>query len=964
MMREGMIGAPAERVRTGTVWRKLARLFLLTSCSVLVFYTSLNRQLQEGKHVHPSYVERAIQRCREKDRPAGPPPDFHDRETSDRFQPGTAPVLIRNARIWTGEHNGTEAVSGDILLKDGLIAAIVTLGLDSAAQSKDELVVQRAMEDTDLEVIDAKGRWITPGIVDIHSHLGVYSSPGLAGAADGNSLKGPIVPWVRALDALNTHDDGYAISVAGGVTTSMILPGSLNAIGGQAIVIKLRPTAERSPSSMLLESAIGENGLLSPNQSYVPWRHMKHACGENPQRYYGNTRMDNFWAFRQAYDTARQIKENQDAFCEKADSGHWDNLGEYPDDLQWESLVDVLRGRVKIHVHCYEPVDIDDLVRLSKEFKFPIAAVHHGDETFLVSDVLKRAYGGTPATAHFATLARATRESYRHSEFAPRILADAGIPVIMKSDHGVVNSRYLMFEAQQAHYYGLPENLALASVTSEPAKAMGLDHRIGFVKAGWDADLILWDSHPLTLGATPTQVFVDGIPQLTNPTILGKPTDLLVAPKVPNFDREAVEAVEYEGLPPLTPNATSAPVVVFENIKTLILPFSEADEMQDDYSTSEFPSFGCAIFRHGELEWFGPVRACARRVALERTVEFVNLHGGTISPGLTTFGSELGLSEMRYEDSTRDGPARSTIDDLINPTSGGPRYRLIRAADGLQFGGRDTLYAYRAGVTRAIATPLGANFRKGFGVAFSTGVAHRLENSSIIQDITALHVEINHVRGNGAPSISTQIAALRRLLQGHAPEPELAAAGLQVVQGAIPIVVHTESADQIASLIALKAEVEEETGTHLRMTIAGGTEAHLLAQELAGAGIGVILLRPRPYPSGWESRRIMPGPPISQASALKTLRAHGVTVAIGCNEAWKARNTRFELGWAALEANGSISRTQALALGSVILEFLLGVNSGAPGMRELVATDGGDLLQFESKVVGIISPARRRVDLF
>lgn len=204
-------------------------------------------------------------------------------------------------------------------------------------------------------------------------------------------------------------------------------------------------------------------------------------------------------------------------------------------------------------------------------------------------------------------------------------------------------------------------------------------------------DLILWDSHPLTLGATPEQVFIDGIPQLAEPETLNKPAFLLEAPKVPNFDREAAGALKHGGLPPLTPNATTAPVVVFENIKTLILPFSDPGTLQDDFSVSDFPSFGCAIFRHGELEWFGPVRVCARRVALERTVEFVNLHGGTISPGLTTFGSELGLSEMRYEDSTRDGPARSTIDDLINPASDGPRYRLIQASDGLQFAGRDTL---------------------------------------------------------------------------------------------------------------------------------------------------------------------------------------------------------------------------------------------------------------------------------
>jgi hypothetical protein len=190
----------------------------------------------------------------------------------------------------------------------------------------------------------------------MHSHLGVYSAPALSGAADGNSRHGPVLPWMRSVDGLNTHDDAYALSVAGGITSALVLPGSANAIGGQAFPIKLRPTAERSAHAMLLEPPYTLNGTAPPAGAPPRWRHMKHACGENPSRVYGNTRMDNIWSMRAGYEKARQIKVAQDDYCAAAEQSHWTGLGAFPEDLQWESLVDVLRHRVLLNVHCYETV--------------------------------------------------------------------------------------------------------------------------------------------------------------------------------------------------------------------------------------------------------------------------------------------------------------------------------------------------------------------------------------------------------------------------------------------------------------------------------------------------------------------------------------------------------------------------------------------------------------------------------
>ncbi|KAG6867580.1 hypothetical protein C0993_000948 [Termitomyces sp. T159_Od127] len=184
------------------------------------------------------------------------------------------------------------------------------------------------------------------------------------GSADGNSKKGPILPWLRSIDALNTHDDSYALAVAGGVTTAQVLPGSANNIGGQSFLIKLRPTEERSAISKVLEPP--QSLIANQTSDYLHWRHMKHACGENPSRVYFQSRMDSAWKFREAYESARKLKVAQDAFCARVEDisrsrqrgwlwhANWSvqsrvaDLGEFPQDLRWEALVDVLRGRVKV----------------------------------------------------------------------------------------------------------------------------------------------------------------------------------------------------------------------------------------------------------------------------------------------------------------------------------------------------------------------------------------------------------------------------------------------------------------------------------------------------------------------------------------------------------------------------------------------------------------------------------------
>ncbi|KJA17916.1 hypothetical protein HYPSUDRAFT_45759 [Hypholoma sublateritium FD-334 SS-4] len=963
-------GAPIARPddggsRRGKIWR---RIFLFSLCAAVaqLVYTILPVGITSRREIRLN-TQRAelLAKCASIHTPAGPPESYSTSSRvssgSDRWVPGTPPTLLRNAKIWTGARNGTEIVYGDILLDKGLIVAVGYIPpslLSAASERAGELIVQ-----------NLGGKWITPGIVDLHSHLGVSSAPGLSGSSDGNSRKNPILPWLRSIDGLNTHDAAYELAIAGGVTTAQVLPGSANNIGGQSFVIKLRSTAERSATSKVIEPPLSLTHSSNTTE-YIRWRHMKHACGENPDRLYSQTRMDGQWNFRNAYNEARKIRDAQDAFCSKVDAGAWEVLEadgpvEFPDDLQWESLVDVLRGRVKLSIHCYEAVDLDGIVRLSNEFQFPVASFHHAGETYLVPDLLKKTWGGAPSIALFANNFRKKREAYRGSEFAPRVLAEDGIPVVMKSDHPVLNSRYLLYEAQQAHYFGLNPALALASVTSVPARAAGLGHRVGTIAEGYDADIVVWDSHPLALGATPIQVYIDGIAQLKGTISLSKPAEFQDLPATPDWDKEKNSTVEWEGLPPLTGDKLSGRVRI-TGVKALVGFDNLSDEprLETAFDVSvNYPDGRTVIVEQGQIICTeGPAEDCSdASLTGAQDAIVIDLDGGAIGPGLTTYGSPLGLVEIRLEPSTNDGPVLDPLNDgdlpaLIADTG------LIRAVDGLAFEGRGALLAYRSGVTTAITAPTGSGFLRGVSTAFRLGAPHALSRGAIIQQETAVHFSLSFSQ---KVSVSTQVATLRALLFGDAEESgQIGATVMKVREGKAPLVISVENADIIATLLELKADYEKSTGNTLKLTFSGASEAHLLAQEIADAGVSVILTSPRPYPGNWEKRRILPGPPLSQESAVTVLLKAGVNVAIGVTDESAARNTRFDIAWVALEANGTISKSEALALASTNLHKALGLERSRFLIPDLVLYRGGNVLDFHSKPVGVISAAARVVETF
>ncbi|KAI0797030.1 hypothetical protein C8Q75DRAFT_796702 [Abortiporus biennis] len=899
---------------------------------------SFNLFLVSGNHERsqriPQNAQEILSQCALLKQTPGPPSNFHARESSDRLEEGTKATLIKNATVWTGLSDGKELVKrADILLEKGIIK-----GLGSSIEKKHLRILR---DNDELVELDVGGAWVTPGIVDLHSHLGVFSTPKLNGAMDVNSPNGPVLPWLRSIDAFNTHDDAFQLAISGGVTTAQVLPGSGNAIGGQAFIVKLRKTSDRSATSMIVEPPYTLNGTTPLPSQPLRWRHLKQACGENLRRY--GTRMDALWSFRSAYDEARKIKNAQDAFCTKAEQGLWNELkGEsFPDDLKWEMLVDVLRGKVKIANHCYEETDLDDIVRITNEFKFPIASFHHASEAWLVPDVLKRAYGGPPAIAIFASNHRYKRESFRGSEFAPRVLADNGISVVMKSDHPVLNSRYLLSEAQQAHYFSLSPHLALASVTSTPAKAAGMDHRVGYIKEGYDADIVVWDMNPLRVGARPRQVWIDGLAQLgleDGRLLVSEDKGLRSLPKTPNWDRERDDA-KKKGR------------VVVKDVKE-VWSSSESETLSKP---------GTVIFEDGKIACVGLLKCVWSEK--EEGITVVDLKGGVIAPGSFSFGSQLGLQEIQGEPSTGPGTGLDAFDGV--PSIVGDETGLEKSVDALKFGTRNALKAHLAGTTlSSISSLLSSPYT--LTSTFRTGSLNALEDGAIISDGNALHVTIKRPgtgfrAGGGSVSISAQIKVLRDLL--------LKGEGVfgDVAKGSLPLIVETGSADIIAAIVRLKRDVEGKLDAKLKLVISGASEAHLVADELAQENIGVILKPSHAFPDSWDERRILAGPPLTNTTSIVTLIKSGVTVGLGVKEGWEASLTRFDAYWAYIDSDNFLTKKQAYDLVSSNLETLLGVWSSTNSVdedRDWVLYEGGDVFALESKVIGVASGRRRVVELF
>ncbi|KAF2719434.1 hypothetical protein K431DRAFT_296033 [Polychaeton citri CBS 116435] len=890
------------------------------------------QQLLSISRLEANYAQCAKLQSKPKD-----PSGF--RERNARYIHGGKPILIKNATVWTGEpKKGTtstyEWINADILLEDGLVKEVSYVIAESSLPEK-------------YAVYNAHGRPLTAGIVDMHSHAGVDSLPELNGNEDTNELSSDITPYVRSIDGLQPLDHQIQVIKSGGVTTSLILPGSGNNIGGEAFVIKhaVGPDDGRSEIS-------AHDMLADPDHT---WRYMKMACGENAKSVYGRvgrdfgpfSRLGEAWYFRHAFEQARKFINAQDDWCATAEKVGASNMQEYlPLELEWESLAAALRGQVRVNTHCYTIPDLESFVGHTNEFEFEVRAFHHAHQTYLVPEILKRAYGNhTPAAALFADNMYYKAESYIGSEQAGKILYENGVDPVYVSDNPVINAQHVLFEAAKAYKNGLPYEVALAGVTSKSAELLGLGERVGKVVPGFDADIVVWDSDPLSVGAAPVQVWIDGVAQYKEP----------FEKVLPSGKAQILGAVDYLGT--TLQKSSALGELAITGIKTSFNPAVGGLSTESDIRI---------LMANGRVECVGKNDFCGGQDVSSRHVkrEILDLGGnGYVTPPLTAFGSFLGLVEITAEADTQDG------------SNGGETFSA--AIDGLSLDTKNLEVAYDHGVTRAITAPQYRKYggHKGVSVGFRTGSHHALEEGAVFQDHVAVHYILTpEAKQEKTPSLSSAVEALRTKLHKAATASEKDVntveekALREVVKHGKPLVITVHSADIIASLLRLKKqfETEADSSQKLRLVIYGGAEAHLVAEELAATKTAVVLAPLQPYSESWDQRRSLTGVPLTNGTHLDKLLEADVKVAIGTKEDWETRDLALFAGIAYANSGGKLSEKQALSLVSDNVYEILGIEESdnekerkqQQGLQEFVIWEGNPL-EIQSRVRAVVDGSGR-----
>jgi imidazolonepropionase-like amidohydrolase len=391
------------------------------------------------------------------------------------------PTAIVGGTLLTG--TGAEVKDGVVLIRDGRIEAVGP-GLAVPAG---------------FETVDARGKYVTPGLIDTHSHLGVYAAPEVAAHSDGNEATDPNTAQVWAEHSVWPQDPQFNLARAGGVTTLLVLPGSANLFGGRGVTLRNVPA--RTVQDMKF-----------PGAPYT----LKMACGENPKRVYGgknrspSTRMGNVAGYRAAWINAADYMRRWDDY--RAKIARNEKADPPKRDLQLDTLVGVLKGEILVENHCYRADEMAQMIDISREFGYRITAFHHAVEAYKVADLL--AANGI-CTATWTNWWGEKLEMYDSVEANVPLVEAAGACAIIKSDDADLIQR-LNQEAAEALAAGraaglsITEAQAIRWITANPAKALGIAAETGTLEAGKRADVTLWSANPFSIYARAERVWVDG----------------------------------------------------------------------------------------------------------------------------------------------------------------------------------------------------------------------------------------------------------------------------------------------------------------------------------------------------------------------------------------------------------------------------------------------------------------------
>ena len=761
-------------------------------------------------------------------------------------------TVIRNATILTAA--GPVIERGAILIENGKISA----------------VGQSVTAPEGAIVIDAAGKWVTPGIIDTHSHLGVYPAPGIESTQDGNEATSPNTAEVWAEHSLWPQDPQFELALAGGVTSMQLLPGSANLFGGRGITIKNVPS--RTAEGMKFPGA--PHGL-------------KMACGENPKRVYGSrnsqpsTAMGNMAGYRKAWIAAGEYRNKMKAW---RDSGS-DPAKRPERNLQMETLAGVLDGEILVHNHCYRADEMAAMINLSKEFGHKITSFHHAVEAYKVRDLLAK---DNICASMWADWWGFKLEAYDGIKENIALVNEAKGCAIVHSDDPAGTQR-LNQEAAKAMHAGWQAGMkidradAIKWLTMNPARALGIDKVTGSLEPGKNADVVLWSGDPFSAYAKAEQVFVDGAllydradpaKQSTRDFMTGQPgPGSASAQAMPNVGAQKPNIVGISKPPSglATGPVVTGPVTAIVNgtVRTAAGPVIEK---------------GTVLIRAGRIT------AVGANVTVPDGATVIDAAGKIVTPGFIESNTNLGIVEIPLsaegtadQSSTDPGlGAAFNVVDAFNPFStaipvtrvdGITRALVVPGGTGHLLLGQAAVFdllgeQVPTSVTRSPAAMMAILGEAGAGVAGGSRATAMLRLRELLQD--AVDFNRNRVAWNNGQR--RDYARGRLDLEALRP----------VILGELPLAVSANRASDLLAALRLASEFK------LKLIIVGAAEGWKVADQLAKARVPVIIKPLTNIPS-FDAL----GATLENAARLH--RA-GVQVALSSFETHRAQTLRQEAG--------------------------------------------------------------------
>jgi imidazolonepropionase-like amidohydrolase len=728
----------------------------------------------------------------------------------DPGEPGEKKALVlHNATIHTAAAD-EPIENGVLVIRDGKVEVVGPAG---------------AVELPDgAEVRDLKGAVIIPGLVDTHSHIGVMPRPRVPAHGDGNEMSGPVQPAVRALDSIMVDDPGFRMALAGGVTTANIMPGSGNVIGGQTLYVKLRG---RTVEEMRITGRLPDGTVVLGG--------LKMANGENPKGYGRNrqqapfTRMKVAALQRQEFVKAREYQKKWQAHREALAAGK--QAAEPDRDVGLEPLVEVLEKKRTVHFHCHRADDLMTAVRIAEEFGFELV-LQHATEGYRVAEIL--AAKKIPASLTLIDSPGGKAETIGLLEENAAILDRAGVPVAINTDDAITESRFLLRTGAIAVRGGMSEAAALRALTITPARLMHLDHRLGSLEKGKDADFVVLSGPPFSAYTQVLETYIDGRKVFDRSKksdwayqaggfALPDASDL-PAPFPPAKGHAAVKASAVRSNK--DPDRPARTVVLAGRVHTAAGPPIER---------------GAVVVENGVIT----------AVLQEREVQIRGndavLTAAEVTPGLIDPFCVAGLT------GAWNIPADQDQDELSDPNQAD-----LRVLDG--FNPHEPLLEFLLanGVTVVHTTPGRANVIAGQSGVFRT--EGRTAESAALKPVAAILVNLGEApkeagKGKGPTTRMAVAGLVRRAFVdaqaykakqaagpaspgrqpgGAAPNPKHEAL-LPALDGKVPVYFAAHRADDIATALRLAAEFK------LKPVIALGTEAYRMADELKKAGVPVVV---------------------------------------------------------------------------------------------------------------------------